>query len=241
MSCPAPAATHQGVIEMAYNRDVSPIAAIPMLAGLFLIASQGCTGERPPSKEPQPPISGGHGAGTLDPQNKQQLVLCAPWASQTPPNPPPKVPEPCKEDADCSSGNCVHGYCGPLRTGVLPNGEVCRADAHCESGFCDRGFCTDIGGRLNAGFGFPCKPEPSFAVREAQREQRRKEGKPDLLRIPACTGYICADGRCRSCVSDTECIDSEGAGTCASDPVIPGKTCGDHKPRDPNGPYVTPP
>ncbi len=136
---------------------------------------------------------------------------------------------PCTVDADCDSRFCNRGLCAALRTGNLPNGSPCRADDHCQSGLCDRGVCTDIGGMRNANHGITCRPIPPFAERRGRR-----------FEVP-CDPYICLDGRCRSCNSDAECTYWYGGGTCAHDPGLPGESCGDHRPLDPDAPYKTPP
>jgi hypothetical protein len=140
------------------------------------------------------------------------------------------TPVPCGKDLDCSSRVCDGGICGPLRTGNLENGSACRADDHCQSGLCDRGVCTFIGGKRNQGHGEPCEQGPPVA-------KQSKDGRPH----DQCGAYICLDGRCRSCTSDSECIDSKGGGTCEHVPGLPGKHCGNHKPLDPNVPKKTPP
>src|SRR5262249_12107949 len=97
----------------------------------------------------------------------------------------------CYQDADCQSGYCDSRRCAALDTNKLPNGKACSADAQCQMGLCDRGVC----GRIVRwrSYGVPCIEVP--------------QGTP-LTELPEgadCFGYLCLDGRCRSCGSDSDC------------------------------------
>lgn len=201
-------------------------------AACLLVSFQACSGEPHTAKAPLVEIdaaapSGGH------PSSRPPTTHCAPCPAVACPEPAVSTarrPVSCSTDMDCYSRFCDHGVCGALRTGNLPNGSACRADDHCLSGLCDRGVCTDIGGDRNMGHGEPCEQGPPF-------EKRVKNSRPQ----DQCGSYICLDGRCRSCTSDSECFHWKGAGTCNDVPGLPGKTCGRQMPLDPDGPYKTPP
>lgn len=203
-------------------------------AASLLVSFQACSSEPHTAKTPlaenkiaAPPCD--------QPSDRQPTTRCQPCLVMTLPEPAmsaERTPVPCTADTDCSSRFCDRGVCGALRTGNFDNGLACTADRHCKSGLCDRGFCTSIGGMLNAGHGEPCEPLPPFEQRNPKHDHRRDQ---------QCGGYLCLDGRCRSCTSDSECIYWEGGGTCDYTPGLPGKRCGNHKPLDPDGPYKTPP
>jgi len=193
-------------------------------AACLLVLFLACSGEPHTPKAPLVEINT---------KNRVPEAHCPPCSAIACPEPAVSAkhtPLPCKADTDCYSRFCDRGVCGALRTGNLDNGMPCRADDHCKSGLCDRGVCTDIGGQRNQDHGEPCEPGPSFADRRGRWLEDSCGG-----------GYICLDGRCRSCISNSECIYWEGGGTCDYDPGFPGKRCGSHKPLDPDGPYRTPP
>jgi hypothetical protein len=100
---------------------------------------------------------------------------------------------------------------GPISENV-PD-KTCMHDLECGDGFCDRGRCAAIWdfGRT---YGQECEILPT---------------------IHQCGGWLCLDGRCRSCVSDEECKSQLGGGTCEPDDPkeFPGRTCGDHTPPRP--------
>lgn len=161
------------------------------------------------------------------PKNRQPEAQCPPCTAVACPEPAvstARAPVSCSTDVDCSSRFCDRGVCGALRTGNLENGSACRADDHCKSGLCDRGVCTRIGD----GLGESCEPLPPFKQRLSRLED-------------PCGAYLCLDGACRSCTSDSECIYWKGGGTCNDVPGLPGKRCGRLMPLDPDGPYRTPP
>jgi len=119
----------------------------------------------------------------------------------------------CSNDNECKSGLCWRGMCypkppAPDAGGPIPNNEACSQDADCQTAFCDRGLCAQP--FLPIHYGRECVPP----------ENRRERERP-------CGSYICADGRCRSCQSDAECLYWTGAESCAAfGESQPGKTCG---------------
>jgi hypothetical protein len=127
----------------------------------------------------------------------------------------------CGNDARCQSEFCDDGVCAVLRTDLLPNGEACSTDTQCQMGHCDRGVC----GRIISwrSYGVPCVPAaPGTPIREISDEAY-------------CVGYLCMDGRCRSCRSDSECVRWQPAPgvppsneplTCTKFNDWPGKQCG---------------
>lgn len=145
---------------------------------------------------------------------------CPPVVYADPPPCEDRTPIACEFNLDCDSGHCDSGHCSPLRRGSSLNGSECRSDADCQSGLCDRGVCTDIGGIRNERHGIPCEQERSYAERK----------KPTGME-PYCHGYLCLDGRCRSCTSNSECEYWYGGGTCEFRLGLPGRACGDHQPR----------
>jgi hypothetical protein len=127
----------------------------------------------------------------------------------------------CRGDALCKSGFCNDGRCAVLRADLVPHGKGCSADAQCQSGFCDRGTC---GRRVSwRNYGTRCVlARPGTPVREVPDEAW-------------CEGYLCMDGRCRSCQSDSECTrwQPEPGVAPSSEPLTctkfldwPGKQCG---------------
>jgi hypothetical protein len=94
----------------------------------------------------------------------------------------------------------------------LPNGKACSADAQCQMGLCDRGVCARIVAWRN--YGATCIPVPPDTPATETPEDAE------------CFGYICMDGRCRSCRSDAECKGSKDRLTCTQFNDWPGKQCG---------------
>ena len=90
------------------------------------------------------------------------------------------------------------------------DGEACRLDAECTSGLCDGAVCA----QPHAVYGAACTAAP-----------RTSEGFRDA-RIETCGAYLCIDGRCRSCTSDSQCMTELGAPKCAADESHPGMRCG---------------
>lgn len=76
---------------------------------------------------------------------------------------------------------------------------ACTKDQECGDGFCDRGRCAAIW--TSAGL-------------HGQR----------CTSSARCVSYLCLDGRCRSCVSDAECIDGPDNQDplCIPKPFVPG-------------------
>lgn len=110
----------------------------------------------------------------------------------------------------------------------LPPGEACSLDTDCRSIFCDRGICGDPYGKGN--FGRECVPGPSPPTEMPDPRDPHYPGM-EIHMTPygqnVCTGYLCMDGRCRSCTSDAEC-QREGSGgpRCLEYPNWWGKRCG---------------
>jgi hypothetical protein len=81
----------------------------------------------------------------------------------------------------------------------------CTRDDQCGDGFCDRDRCSP----------------------HATREQRYSFGLECDPLIPSrCGGFLCIDGKCRSCVSDAECMKEQDSPTCGVFGQLPGKSCG---------------
>lgn len=99
-------------------------------------------------------------------------------------------------------------------SGTMPTSPSCRSDDDCDGGtFCDNGACVPT----TRTFGNACiLPDPDPAT-----------GKPTAYNLP-CGAYICTAGRCRSCESDEQCLDTLGSPTCAAVPGSPGRRCGDY-------------
>jgi hypothetical protein len=76
----------------------------------------------------------------------------------------------------------------------------CVHDADCYSGFCDRGQCRGLHGN---DYGGVC--------------DQRAPTRDAIERLPESLcddGFLCLDGRCRSCRSDAECQSHLGTGKC---------------------------
>lgn len=80
----------------------------------------------------------------------------------------------------------------------VPN-RSCIKDDECGDGFCDRGRCSAIW---------------TAAGIHGQRCKIHEH----------CATYLCIEGRCRSCVSDAECMDEPDNQNpkCISEPFVPG-------------------
>lgn len=213
---------------------LSRTLAVLACAASILVSFQACSSEPHTTKAPvaKMDIAGPPGSQPSGHQPTARPPLCFTIALPEPAVSAERTPEPCSTDMDCSSRFCNRGICGPLRTGNFNNGLECTADRYCKSGLCDRGVCTSIGGMLNGGHGEPCESLPPFEQRKPKYDHRRDT---------QCGGYLCLDGRCRSCTSDSECIYWEGGGTCEHVPGLPGKSCGNYKPLNPNEPKNTSP
>lgn len=211
---------------------LSRTPAVLGCAVCLLVSFQACSSEPHTAKNPVAKIDAAAPPGS-QPSGSPPEVQCPPCTAIACPEPvtsTERTPVPCGTDMDCDSRFCDRGVCGALRTGNLPNGIECRADDHCQSGLCDRGVCTDIGGQKNLGHGEACEQGPPFA-------KRPRNSRPQ----DQCGAYVCIDGRCRSCESDSECIHWKGAGRCEHVPGLPGKSCGNHGQVDADRPHRTPP
>ena len=114
----------------------------------------------------------------------------------------PQPAQACIHDADCRSGFCDRAFCAPRvpAHGSVRTGEACARNADCRSGLCARGECFD----MQASYGDRCDlPGPDA-------------GPVDKLPERICGGFLCLDGRCRSCTSDEECQSYFGMGKCTA-------------------------
>lgn len=100
---------------------------------------------------------------------------------------------------------------------------ACAIDNECGDGFCDRGKCAPIwtwthiyGQRCDALHSYHPETCPSTPA------------GPRCDLMPSCGGYLCLDGRCRSCVSNDECVELLGPRGECSDPGDgrAGRGCG---------------
>lgn len=103
-------------------------------------------------------------------------------------------------------------------------GEACRRDGDCQTSFCDRDVCIAL--HSVSEYGNQCQPPAPDA--------RPVDKLPERL----CGGYLCQDGRCRSCRSDAECQSTFGMGTCTvvNEPARPKRgVCNPETTRRPPG------
>lgn len=110
--------------------------------------------------------------------------------------------------------------CGSTaRSRPEPSPGGCNTDADCGSGFCDRtGQCSSVDVDSTARFGTPCTIAPRNPNGTVNGEQN------------TCGPYLCVEGRCRSCVEDSECQIEYGAPSCGhvSEARWPGNSCGNY-------------
>lgn len=149
---------------------------------------------------------GGRIAHPVEPSPKTSAPTAAP-----PPSAPIPIPSPSASPAPSANELPPDPYLSPLDKAIandhpsrpwsknVPK-RSCTKDDECGDGFCDRGRCAAIwtGGES---YGQKCgRDERCAAV------------------------YLCLDGRCRSCVSDDECVDEPDNQNprCKSDPSVPG-------------------
>lgn len=173
-------------------------AALSVLPWLWVCWAS-CSGERSPTQCADVPAPGDPRTTRLAVVTRPEGLLDEYWS--------------CTDDAECKSGLCWRGICYwkppvPDAGGPTPLGEGCSQDADCQTAFCDRGLCAQP--FLPVEYGHACEPP-----------QNRHE------RVRTCGAYICAEGRCRSCQSDAECLYWTGSEACAAfrGPDA-GKTCG---------------
>jgi hypothetical protein len=90
-------------------------------------------------------------------------------------------------------------------------GSACSNDAECPGGFCDLGACAVE--YFSRRYGFRCD-ETALPTDPLVASKFR-----------ACGGYVCSEGRCRSCLADTQCL---GGAICQRWPSddVPGMACG---------------
>ncbi len=113
---------------------------------------------------------------------------------------------------DCEPDRPGYQWARPWSNDV-PDSQ-CKTDGECGDGFCDRGRCAAIW---------------SCIERYGQRCINGKAAHIPGTRDDAdgCRG-ICTAGRCRSCVSDAECIKVRGDKYAKCEPQVspyPGRTC----------------
>lgn len=90
----------------------------------------------------------------------------------------------------------------------------CVVDRDCATGFCNRGEC--VGPIEGSPLGLDCTvPRDPYT------------GEPQY-RFSACQAYLCLDGKCRSCQSDSECNARGGdvEVSCRATEGRPGRACG---------------
>jgi hypothetical protein len=120
---------------------------------------------------------------------------------------------------------------------------ACVQDSDCRSGLCDRGTCGDPYSKGN--YGRECVPGPSPPPHKDDLEPVYLYVHISPFGRNLCTGFLCMDGRCRSCQSDAECQWEGSAGPqCLHYNEWPGKRCGsvaDAPPRYPATPFLAPP
>jgi hypothetical protein len=104
-------------------------------------------------------------------------------------------------------------------------GEACVQDSDCRSGFCDRGRCGDVYWRGN--YGRECVPGPSPPTDKDEISAYDYKVHVTPFGRNLCTGFLCLEGRCRSCESDAECQwKGSGGPQCLHYSDWPGKRCG---------------
>jgi len=82
--------------------------------------------------------------------------------------------EQCDNDEECSSGNCVKGYCKPYER--QQDGIVCSKDDDCLSSYCYKKNEKDELGKCQPYFNFSRKPRKS--ARKSARKPRKSAKKP---------------------------------------------------------------
>lgn len=115
----------------------------------------------------------------------------------------------------------VLGGCGSTSRALPETGPSgCSSDVDCSGGFCDRtGRCGTVDVNATGRFGTPCTLPPRNPNGTANGEQN------------TCGSYLCINGRCRSCLEDSECQIEYGAPSCGQ--ILesnrwPGNTCGNY-------------
>jgi hypothetical protein len=104
-------------------------------------------------------------------------------------------------------------------------GKACVQDSDCRSGLCDREICGDPYWRGNYGRECVLGPSPPTDKDEISWSPYKVHITPFGRNL--CTGFLCLDGRCRSCQSDAECQwEGSGGPQCLEYADWPGKRCG---------------
>ncbi|MFS8065723.1 MAG: hypothetical protein ACMG6S_05045 [Byssovorax sp.] len=98
--------------------------------------------------------------------------------------------------------------------------------------FCDRKLCAGIGQLGNKNYGEACVPSPP-------------QPPPKDLRVAPlgeeCEGYLCVDGRCRSCQSDAECQKGSSDLVCLEFDNWNGRVCVTQSEAERHPPYFMAP
>lgn len=107
----------------------------------------------------------------------------------------------CASNSSEEGGVSTHAAVAGQPDAAVAEQPECGADSDCDTGFCDLGHCAAVDGPYGR---TPCISDPG--------------PKEDV-----CGAYLCVDGRCRSCSSDSDC----GSGSkCYIHPDRPGQRCG---------------
>ena len=101
---------------------------------------------------------------------------------------------------------------------------ICKTDDECYPDFCDRGICAEVGMNGKRPYGRECTPPPA----PVPISQLPPLGPNEVRGLPSsvspCGGYLCVNGRCRSCASASECASETSV--CQRVPGFPGMRCG---------------
>jgi hypothetical protein len=117
---------------------------------------------------------------------------------------------------------------------------VCTHDKECGDGFCDRGKCAPIW-TWDHIYGQRCDSLRLYHMQRVCFSGSSLDPRCDsILRSFPCGGFLCLDGRCRSCESNDECeklTGSPGAVCTAPGQIAAGRGCANPPwPDRPSGP-----
>ena len=87
--------------------------------------------------------------------------------------------------------------------------QACVNDSECGDGFCDRGQCAAIWTETE-NYGQKCDAVLIYLPQRCGGPESKNPGKP-LCERQVRLSCLCIDGRCRSCVSDDECVKHYGS------------------------------
>jgi hypothetical protein len=133
----------------------------------------------------------------------------------------------CTADAECQSEYGM-GKCRPMGDDApgWPERFVCRPavelkqrnaactdDKQCWSSFCDRGRCKWS------------NPSTSYGELCTKGPPKPPTRHPEAHAKGTCEGYLCVDGRCRSCLSDAECQEGSSDLKCLDFDNWNGQVC----------------